>query len=80
MVIMKLRNHIKDTIYATRSIYSIFDHIIQLLIYYIYMAFSEMSIYIYIHVRHNNKFAYATIRSLASVDIICINNQFSVLS
>jgi hypothetical protein len=39
-----------------------------------------MHIYIYIYVRHNNKFAYATIRSSASVDIICINNQFSVLS
>jgi hypothetical protein len=33
MVIMKLRNHIKDT----RSVYSIFDHIIQLLIYYTYI-------------------------------------------
>jgi hypothetical protein len=42
---MKLRNHIKDT----RSKYSIFDHIIQLLIYYVhkYMEFSEMSIYIH---------------------------------
>jgi hypothetical protein len=30
--------------------------------------------------RHNNKFAYATIRSFASIDIIYINNQFSVLS
>jgi hypothetical protein len=44
---MKLHNHIKDT----RSIYSrpIFDHIIQLLKSYrayIYMTFSEMSIYI----------------------------------